>query len=224
MAQRRRGKSSKGRRRSRLPLRSLALALVGLSAVQYMVSGQVSWPVDAYKAISSRISEYTDRPSAGWRQAGEQLEKLGKKREGETTPQFDLSGKVVKVMDGDTLSLLDNNNTQYKIRLFGIDTPEWDQPHGNNAKRALAKLVDRRQVGIVTVETDTFGRTVGTVYLGERNINLAMVEAGHAWWFTRYAPYERHLAAAEEQAREQRIGLWSANNPIPPWTWRRRNR
>jgi micrococcal nuclease len=51
-----------------------------------------------------------------------------------------------------------------------------------------------------------------------------MVEAGHAWWFTRYAPYERHLAAAEELARRQRIGLWAAAEPVPPWTWRQRHR
>jgi len=224
MAQRRNNRSSKGKRRGRLPLRSLAIALIGVTVLQYVVRGEVTWPADAYNAISKEISEYTGSPSAGWRQAGKQLEKLGKKREGEATPHFDLSGKVVKVMDGDTLSLLDTNNTQYKIRLFGIDTPEWDQPHGNTSKRALAKLVDRRQVGVVKVATDTFGRTVGTVYLEERNINLAMVEAGHAWWFARYAPYERHLAAAEEQARRQRIGLWAAAEPMPPWTWRQRHR
>lgn len=224
MARRRRNRSNKGKRRTRLPLRSIAVVLLGISALQYFVSGQVSWPTDAYEAISNRISEYAGRPSAGWRQAGEQLEKLGKNREGGAAPAFDLSGKVVKIMDGDTLSLLDKNNRQHKIRLFGIDTPEWDQPHGNKAKRALAQLVDRRQVGIVIVDTDTFGRTVGTVYLGDSNINLAMVAAGHAWWFSRYAPYERHLAAAEEQAKAHRVGLWAAADPVPPWTWRRQRR
>jgi endonuclease YncB( thermonuclease family) len=127
-------------------------------------------------------------------------------------------------MDGDSFSLLDSTNRQHTVRLFGIDTPEWDQPYGHTAKSALARLIDGREVGVVRVDTDTFGRTVGTVYRGDANVNLAMVEAGHAWWFVRYAPYERHLAAAEEQARERGLGLWAADNPVPPWQWRRNKR
>lgn len=219
-------KSAKTKRRKkqsrRLPLRGIALMLVGVSALQFLSSGQISWPGDLYRALGEKIGAYTTRPSAGWRKAGEQLETLGEKREG-STPDFDLQGRVVKIMDGDTLSLLDANNQQHTIRLYGIDTPEWDQPHGKAAKRALAKSVDRRTIGVVTVDTDTFGRTVGTVYRDSRNINLAMVEAGHAWWFTRYAPYERHLEAAEKQARAQRIGLWSEREPTAPWVWRRRH-
>ena len=219
-------KSAKTKRRKkrsrRLPLRGIALLLLGVTAFQYMTSGQISWPLDLYHAVSDQISAYTTRPSAGWRKASERLEKLGENREG-STPDFDLQGRVVKIMDGDSLSLLDANKQQHTIRLYGIDTPEWDQPHGKAAKNALAKLVDRRTVGVVTVDTDTFGRTVGTVYRGSRNINLALVEAGHAWWFTRYAPYERHLEDAEKQARAQRIGLWSTREPTPPWVWRRRH-
>ena len=110
-----------------------------------------------------------------------------------------------------------------EIRLFGIDSPEWDQPHGEQARDALAGLVSRQQVGLVTVETDGFGRTVATVYMDGRNINLTMVENGHAWWYRRYAPYERHLAEAEQQARQRARGLWSNPDPRPPWEWRRRH-
>ena len=89
---------------------------------------------------------------------------------------------------------------------------------------ALTRLVDGRNVGVVKVDTDPFNRTVGTVFVDDTNVNLAMIEAGHAWWFARYAPYERHLAAAEEDAREQRLGLWSKGDPVPPWQWRRNQR
>ena len=119
---------------------------------------------------------------------------------------------------------LAENSRAHGIRLFGIDTPEWDQPHGSAAREALARLVDGRNVAVVTVETDDYGRTVGTVYLGDTNINLAMIEAGHAWWYRRYAPYERYLAAAEERARRQGRGLWSGADPVPPWNWRRSRR
>ena len=152
------------------------------------------------------------------------LGKLGAEREGQPVPAFDLTGRVVKIMDGDSLSLLDAANRQHTIRLYGIDTPEWDQPHGGRAKKALARLVDGRNIGVVKVDTDPFNRTVGTVFVGDTNVNLAMIEAGHAWWFARYAPYERHLAAAEEDAREQRLGLWSKGDPVPPWQWRRNQR
>ena len=123
---------------------------------------------------------------------------------------------------GDTLSVLDAANAQHKIRLYGIDTPERDQPHGKIAWSALSELVAGRSVGIVEVETDSYGRTVGTVYLGDQNVNLAMVEQGHAWWYRRHAQYERPLEAAEKQARREGLGLWADSNPIPPWEWRRR--
>ncbi len=220
---------SRKRRRKRVhpfrkTFRILLVLAVAASVLQYLQRGAVTWPGDVYRKIATTVSDYPARPSAGWRKAGDGLGKLGGRREGQPVPDFDLSGRVVKVMDGDSLSLLDADRRQHTVRLYGIDTPEWDQPHGDSAKRALRKLVDGRQVGVVQEDVDTFGRTVGTVFLGDTNINLAMVEAGHAWWFARYAPYERHLAAAEEAARERRIGLWSAGDPVPPWQWRRTQR
>lgn len=205
-------------------VRVLLVLAVAVSVLQYLQRGTVTWPGELYRKISATVSDYPARPSAGWRRAGDGLGKLGGRREGVPIPDFDLSGRVVKVMDGDSLSLLDANRRQHTVRLYGIDTPEWDQPHGDRAKKALAGWVNGRQVGVVREDTDTFGRIVGTVYMGETNVNLAMVEAGHAWWFARYAPYERHLAAAEDAARGRRLGLWSANEPVPPWQWRRNQR
>ena len=204
--------------------RILLVLAVAISAIQYLENGRVTWPGDLYERISASVSDYPARPSAGWRKATEGLGKLGAQREGQPVPAFDLSGRVVKIMDGDSLSLLDAANRQHTIRLYGIDTPEWDQPHGERAKKALARLVDGRNIGVVKVDTDTFNRTVGTVFIGNTNVNLAMIEAGHAWWFARYAPYERHLAVAEEEARERQLGLWSSANPVPPWQWRRNQR
>jgi endonuclease YncB( thermonuclease family) len=205
-------------------VRILLVLAVAASVLQYLQNGSVTWPGDLYQKIATVVSDYPARPAAGWRRATEGLGELGSRREGEDVPDFDLEGRVVKIMDGDSLSLLDQNNRQVTVRLFGIDTPEWNQPHGERAKRALEKMVDGRRVGVVTEDTDTFGRTVGTVFIGNTNVNLAMVKAGHAWWFARYAPYERQLAAAEESARERGIGLWSSGEPKPPWQWRREQR
>ena len=129
---------------------------------------------------------------------------------------------MVGISDGDSFVLIDGSGARITIRMFGIDTPEWDQPHGAQAKKALARLVANQQVGLVVVDTDGFGRTVATVYKGRENINLTLVENGHAWWFHRYAPYERHLQDAEKKARQRSLGLWSNANPMPPWDWRRR--
>ena len=45
-----------------------------------------------------------------------------------------LVGKVIKITDGDTVHVLQNNHIKEKIRLAGIDAPERKQPHGNKAK------------------------------------------------------------------------------------------
>jgi endonuclease YncB( thermonuclease family) len=143
---------------------------------------------------------------------------------GDSPPDFDLTGRVVRIADGDTLSILDATNTQHKVRLYGIDTPERDQPFGNAAKKALMQLVDEKPVGVVVITTDSYGRKVGTLYQQGVNINVAMVASGYAWWYQHYAPHERTLAASEQQARAHGLGLWAAPHPVPPWDWRRGQR
>jgi micrococcal nuclease len=66
-----------------------------------------------------------------------------------TTSSWALEGKVVGVHDGDTLTILDANKTQYKIRLAQIDAPEIGQSWGRNSKQALTSQVINRIVKIV---------------------------------------------------------------------------
>jgi endonuclease YncB( thermonuclease family) len=130
----------------------------------------------------------------------------------------------VNIAGGDTVSLLDENNTQHKIRLYGIDTPERDQPYGLAARRALTRFIDANNIGVVVVETDSYGRQVGTLYSNGVNINQAMVASGNAWWYRHYARNERELAAAEREARDERRGLWAGPDAVAPWEWHRRKR
>ncbi len=211
------------RRRWR-PWRNLLVALVAVSLFQYASQGEVTWPATAVKRVGDTLREYANRPGASWREAADKLEELGAAREGQPVPAFGITGRVVRVADGDTISVLDSNNTQYKIRLHGIDTPERDQRYGKKAWDALSTMVAGRSVGVVVLGKDSYGRTDGTVYQGERNINLAMVAAGHAWWYRYYAPDEHPLQAAEEKARSEKLGLWAEPNPIPPWDWRRQQK
>jgi endonuclease YncB( thermonuclease family) len=209
--------------RRRWPRLALA-ALLGVSLAQYLVTGTLDWPRALFDSITDRVQDAATDPRAGWRQALDVLETAGAAREGSPAPPFDFSGRVVRFADGDTVSLLDATNTQHKVRLFGIDTPERDQPYGQSAQQALTRLVGAGQIGVVVVATDDYGRQVGTLYREDTNINLAMVAGGHAWWYRHYAPHERRLAAAEESARAQGLGLWADPQPVAPWEWRRGRR
>lgn len=129
-----------------------------------------------------------------------------------------LTGKVVAVADGDTLTLL-VERTQVKIRLAGIDAPEKGQAFGSKSKDALADKVFGKEVHVETQGQDKYGRTLGTVFVRGRNINLEMVEGGWAWQYRKYDT-SRTLAEAEAKAHKAKLGLWADPHAIPPWEWR----
>ena len=130
-----------------------------------------------------------------------------------------VTGKVVGIADGDTLSLLVGGQ-QLKIGLAEIDTPESGQAWGRKAKQALSKKVFRENVIIEVQDTDRYGRLVGKVWLGERHINRELVQEGHAWVYRGYLE-DRSLLDDEQAAREAGSGLWSQPDPIAPWKYRR---
>ncbi len=137
-----------------------------------------------------------------------------------------LTGKVVKVADGDSITVLDNTNTQQRIRLQGIDAPERKQPFGNASRKHLTTLVAGKTVTVKWDKRDRYRRIVGFVIVDGHDVNLAQVKAGMAWFYRYYqqelSPEDRRLYAdAENKARYEKLGLWRENNPIPPWERRR---
>ena len=98
-----------------------------------------------------------------------------------------ISGRVVGVHDGDTLTLLTAEKRQVKIRLAEIDTPESAQPYGSRAKQALSDLVFGQDVLVDVQDIDRYGRTVGRVSVHGTDVNAAMVAAGAAWVYRQYA-------------------------------------
>ena len=135
-----------------------------------------------------------------------------------------ITGKVVKVADGDTLVIM-HGYDEIRIRLYEIDTPELDQPYGAEAKQALYDLTFNRIVS-VTVETiDDYGRIVGKVFIRDLDVNAEMIRGGHAWVFRRYAK-DKDLYELEQAARENQLGLWALpeEQRIPPWQWRYRRK
>lgn len=140
-----------------------------------------------------------------------------------------LHGRVVSIADGDTITVLDAQRLQHKIRLQGIDAPESSQSFGKLSKHNLSTLVAGRDVTVEYFKFDRYGRAVGKVMVGGVDANLEQVRAGLAWVYTDYeselTPNDRSLYhAAERQARSLHAGLWAENNPMPPWVFRRQAR
>lgn len=136
-----------------------------------------------------------------------------------------LSGKVVRVLDGDTVEVLDANRRVHRVRLAGIDAPESGQPHGTQATRVLSKAVAGETLIVDWHKRDRYDRLVGKLLLDGADVNLALVRAGYAWWYRAYAgeqtARDRKLyEAAEQTARRERVGLWRDPQPIAPWDWR----
>ena len=134
----------------------------------------------------------------------------------------EITGLVTRVVDGDTIHVA-VGLTKHVIRLSEIDTPERDQPWGRQASRALADKLNRAKVTVLTTETDRYGRLVGKVLHGSRDINREMVREGHAWVYRQYL-HDRSLLEDERTARQRKVGLWGSNHPIEPWRWRRGTR
>lgn len=140
-----------------------------------------------------------------------------------------VSGKVVRVADGDTITVLDAQMQQHKIRLAGIDAPERRQAFGQRSREFLSSLVAAQLVEVETEKTDKYGRSVGKVLLQGRDVNLAVVAAGLAWHYKEYeseqSPADRLLYSyAEQEARDLRKGLWVDPAPEAPWDWRHNGR
>lgn len=129
-------------------------------------------------------------------------------------------GQVVGVTDGDTVTVLDRDRKQVKCRLYGIDAPERRQAFGERAKQALSDLVYRRQVDVLVVDRDRYGRSVCRLTLGGQDVNRQMVAAGMAWVYRKYTSDAGYLAA-EAAARARRDGVWSDAEPVAPWEFRR---
>lgn len=150
-----------------------------------------------------------------------------------------LTGRVVGVSDGDTITILDVEKNRYKVRLMGIDAPEKKQPFGARSKQHLSYLVYDKLVIIDWTKHDRYGRIVGKIMVAARDacppleqncpkmldVALAQITVGLAWHYKQYAKEQteedrERYSFAEDAARAKRAGLWEDNAPVPPWEWR----
>lgn len=134
----------------------------------------------------------------------------------------EINGTVVRIVDGDTFDLLAGSNSLLRIRLNGIDCPERGQDYYRVAKDALAEYIFQREVKIIAVGKDRYGRIIANVFINGQNINLMMVRDGYAWHYKKYSS-NNDLANAENNARVSKRGLWVIPNPIAPWDFRHKH-
>lgn len=141
----------------------------------------------------------------------------------------ELAGRIVGVIDGDTVDLLTASKDLIRVRLSGIDAPEKGQPFGQVAKRTLSDIVFDRQVVVDGTKRDRYGRLVGKLLVGGSDANLQIVARGLAWHFKRYEREQPEAdrttyAHAEAAARAGHLGLWADRQPVAPWDYRAHKR
>lgn len=127
--------------------------------------------------------------------------------------------RVVGVHDGDTLTCLDENNQQQKVRLAEIDAPELGQDFGKVSREALASMVFGKTVEVVDEGKDRYGRWIGRVLVNGTDVNREMVATGNAWHYAAYSK-DTSLAQLQADARGKQIGLWAQPSPVAPWQFR----
>lgn len=135
------------------------------------------------------------------------------------------SGRIVGVIDGDTVDLLTESKQLVRVRLAGIDAPERGQPFGSAAKKVLSDLVFSKQAVLEGDKKDRYGRFVAKVVVGGQDANLRLVRLGYAWHYTKYQSEQtgedrRLYDAAQGAAMSERLGLWKDPQPVAPWDFR----
>jgi len=130
-----------------------------------------------------------------------------------------IAGKVVTVIDGNTLEIFTSENETYKILLYGIDSPELDQEYGEKAKRFLEKLTLNKSINVEIQGKDRLGNRLGIVMIDGEDPREKLLEEGLAWTAERNPIVE--FENIKEKSREKGKGLWKEKDPTPPWIFRR---
>ena len=139
-----------------------------------------------------------------------------------STLNLEIQGKVIRVLDGDTIEVLQDKQDKkpVRIRLANIDAPEKKQAFGRWSANQLKALLAAQPVTVTYTQTDRYGRIIGHVFTTNgTDASRFMVQSGAAWVYERYN-VDESLPALQREAQEQKRGLWADANPVPPWEWR----
>jgi endonuclease YncB( thermonuclease family) len=129
--------------------------------------------------------------------------------------------EVVKIIDGDSLKVR-SGKQKYELRLYGIDAPEYDQPYAANAKKYVKHNILGRNVKVVPVEYDKYGRLVAVVWIDDVTINEKLLREGLAWYYPKYC--KKSICSSwkklSNDAEKQKKNLWQSTDPVAPWKWK----
>ena len=146
-----------------------------------------------------------------------------------------LTREVVRIADGDTVTIVTADKQQHRIRIAGIDAPEKGQPYGDRARQNLAQMVYGKDVTLQCHKTDRYKRKVCKVMVQPADcptcgqtldVGLAQIAVGLAWWYRAYAREQSvedrgRYESDELESRLRKRGLWALPDAVPPWEWRR---
>ncbi|MBX2970992.1 MAG: thermonuclease family protein [Cyclobacteriaceae bacterium] len=129
-----------------------------------------------------------------------------------------IRGKVISVVDGNTLEVISAKDETYRIVLAGIDCPEPGQPYAEEAKMFLENAILRKLIDVKLLGKDRWGNYLGQI-IAKVEISTELVKRGLAWCIEKDASED--LRNLERQARAGQIGIWQEESPTPPWVYRR---
>lgn len=134
-----------------------------------------------------------------------------------------IQAKVIGIKDGDTILVLDKNNTQITLRLADVDCPESGQPFGKNAKQFTSSQVFGKAIQYKKTDTDRYGRTIAKVYYENKYLSEEIIKAGFGWWYFKFSD-DSKLGELQEKAKIKKLGLWSDTKAVSPWEWRKQQK
>ena len=132
-----------------------------------------------------------------------------------------LTGQVVAVQDGDTLTVK-SGPSLYKVRLSDVDAPELGQVFGKQARQFTEQMALGQRVQVNVSLIDKHDRRIGEVIVeGGRVLNEELAHAGFAWYYRVNPIKNERLQRLEQYAFSNKLGLWVEKEPLPPWEFRR---
>ena len=144
-------------------------------------------------------------------------------------PESEFDGRVLRVVDGDTVEVMRASSETMSVHLAGIDAPERNQKYGQEAAAVLAGMLAGRTVRVRVLAVDRYKRPIVLLALNGADVAESLVRSGSAWVYRKYLSslpedMRSRYIAAENEAKSLEAGLWADHNPVPPWEWRHRDR
>ena len=133
-----------------------------------------------------------------------------------------VNGYVKKVIDGDSLIIKTDDGRIREVRLYGIDSPEYDQPFAKLSKNYLKKKVLKKRVKVKIIDRDRYKRDVCLVQRDDTLINGELVRLGYSWVYSKYCKknFCNKWKKYQKLAKKRKKGLWKGKKPISPWLWK----